>query len=368
MQKKLIALALASAFAAPAFAATSNVDLYGIMSFSTDYINTHDASGDAKDIVTGRDNVSRFGLKGSEDLGGGLAAIWQIEMQLNANDANSANYTSYYGSTLSISNLGRNTLRNTFVGLKGGFGTVVMGRHDTPYKLSTASLDLFADQLGDYNAIIGARSGGGASGFFDVRAGQTIAYISPSFNGLTGAIAYVEAKANEGSGIKNTSAWSLAGMYGNGPIYGSLAYERHNGLIGLGASAPEYSISSWKAGLGVTLGDFKVGGIYENTNDKNGSSSKDRAAWLLNGSYTMGNTVLKAEYGVADDSNASGLKDGAKFYALGADYNLSKRTKVFGQYAAVSNDSGGKYGLFAYSAVAPDKNVDGLSIGITHSF
>ena len=84
MKKTLIALAVAGVVAAPAaFAATSNVDVYGVMSFSVDRANTDDSTTfDDTDMVTGRDNVSRIGLKGSEDLGGGLSAIWQVESQL----------------------------------------------------------------------------------------------------------------------------------------------------------------------------------------------------------------------------------------------------------------------------------------------
>ena len=141
MKKSLIALAVAGAFAAPAMAATSNVDVYGLMHFAIEDTNVN-----GQDLQV-TDRVSRIGFKGSEDLGGGLKAIWQIEQQINA--TNSANTTvttstatittsgghSYtHNHTASVGNgaFGGAGLRNTFIGLSGSFGTVLMGRHDTP--------------------------------------------------------------------------------------------------------------------------------------------------------------------------------------------------------------------------------------------
>ena len=90
MQKKLIVLALASAFAAPAFAATSNVDIYGQLDVSVDRVSgiqnqTSSGAGTGNSNTAWRlsSNTSRIGLKGSEDLGGGLAAIWQFEQAVN---------------------------------------------------------------------------------------------------------------------------------------------------------------------------------------------------------------------------------------------------------------------------------------------
>ena len=109
MKKSLIALAVAGTIAAPAaFAATANVDIYGIMNIA---IQDTDANNVDLDVV---DNVSRIGFKGSEDLGGGLKAIWQIEQGLNASTADQTAF-------------GGKGLRNTFVGLSGGFGTALIG-------------------------------------------------------------------------------------------------------------------------------------------------------------------------------------------------------------------------------------------------
>jgi predicted porin len=414
MQKKLIALAVAGLVAAPAFAATSNVDVYGIMTLSVDKINT-DVSG-SDDPLRVSSNSSRIGFKGSEDLGGGLAGIWQIENQLNA-DNGTNNLVDALGAGSFSSGL-----RNTFIGLKGGFGTTLLGKHDTPYKLATGKLDVFGDSLGDYNNIIGNVNG---SNNFDLRPGNVIAYITPTMGGLHGAIAYVAGQELSNGNGGDASAWSVMGMYDNGPIFASLAYEKHNNLggapsaaavatvcrdftvdgapvagdpnAGVGATYTPTSITgacsagdlrtttgvpavaassgtdrdAWKLGLGYNFGNAKVGLIYEDAETILGGSAEDRKAWYLNGAYTMGNVVLKAAYGRA--GKISGTSDtGANTFTIGADYNLSKRTMAYAQYQKVNNNDNATYGLGAGqgSAYTPAAGADpsAFSVGMRHSF
>jgi predicted porin len=380
MKKSLIALAVASAVAAPAaFAATSNVDVYGIISASVDLANTDDENtsspttpSDESDLVTGRDNVSRIGFKGSEDLGGGLSAVWQIESQLNS---------------------GSLAGRNTFVGLKSSsLGTVLLGRHDTPYKMATGKLDPFADTAADYNAIIGASSTTSAGSLFDLRPSETVIYTSPSMSGFTVAAAYSQSKVNETQGHNDdTSGWSLSGVYSNGPLFASLAYEKHDGSFGAFQSSSVVSpapvsadsIRGWKVGLGYVFGNTQLGGVYENLSggDSNGAvaggEANNRKAYYLSAVHNMGNIALKGAYGHAGDSDAlaTGNDDGAKFYAVGADYMLSKRTTVFGLYTKLSNNNatalttdGGGYDLTPYSTAALGNDPSVFSIGVKHAF
>jgi predicted porin len=389
MQKKLIVLALASAFAAPAFAATSNVDIYGQLTLSYDYINTGTSiAGEDKKLSRVSSNASRIGFKGSEDLGGGLAAIWQIENQLDMdggiNNLSITTSSAAPGVPAGTGTLGGGSfsasLRNTFVGLKGGFGTALIGKHDTPYKLATASLDIFADTAADYNNIIGNFQGINA---FDLRPGNVMAYITPVFSGLSGAIAYVAGNELGNGSTGNSNAWSAMGVYSNGPIFASLAYEKHNDV-----PTPFFTADdrAWKLGAGYTFGNAKVGLIYEDMKleDTVGAAELKRKAWYLNGMYTMGNIDLKAAFGSAGDTktNVGTVPDsGAKTYSIGADYNMSKRTKVYALYTKTKNDTNADYGVGAGqgSAYVPDNNTSGttgnsgddpsvFSIGIRHSF
>ncbi|MCA1978065.1 MAG: porin [Thiobacillus sp.] len=361
MKKSLIALAVAGAVSAPAFAATSNVDIYGQLTLSYDYINTDtNVVGADKKLSRISSNSSRIGFKGSEDLGGGLAAIWQIENQLDM-DNGTNNLT---GGTLGAGGFST-AMRNTFVGLKSNsFGTVLLGKHDTPYKLATGKLDIFADTLGDYNNIVGNVNG---SNNFDLRPGNVAAYITPTFSGLHGAIAYVAGNEVGNGTAPNQSAWSAMGMYDNGPLFASLAYEKHNNLNATGDDR-----DAWKAGVGYKFGDAQLGLIYEDAETVLGANNvKSRKAWYLNGQYTMGAIVLKAAYGRAGDVKTQ-ADTSARTFDLGADYNLSKRTKMYAVYQKTNNDTNGTYGLGAGqgSALTPGAGEDpsAFSIGVRHTF
>lgn len=350
MKKSLIALAVAGAFAAPAMAATSNVDIYGVIKSSYDYIDTDAPAGVADGNVTKiSSNSSRIGFKGSEDLGGGLKAVWQWETALTTDTSGAP-----------TSN------RNTFVGLAGGFGTFLVGTHDTPYKLATGSLDVFSDTMGDYNTIMGNVNG---TNLFDLRGPNVWAYISPTFSGFHAAIARVNAD-EAGAPAADPDAWSVAGIYNNGPLFASLAWEKHED--GVAGSVAGSQLDAWKLGVGYKFGDFKVGLGYESLDDDAGATVNDRNAWFINGAYAMGPITLKAQYASAGDGDTA-ADTSADYWAIGADYKLSKRTKVYALYASTDNDAAGTYttgGAGAGGIYAPAAGTDPsvLSIGIEHSF
>jgi len=322
MKKSLIALAIAGVVSAPAFAATSNVDVYGVMNIA---IQDTDVSNSDMTIL---DNTSRIGFKGSEDLGGGLKAIWQIESGLGGSGTTAIGT----GATLGT--------RNTFVGLAGGFGTVLMGRHDTPYKLGTGSLDIFGDTIGDYN--LGRTGQQIVNNTHDHRNGSALAYISPTFSGFHAAVAVVMNNGEPGSALNDGStidATSITGIYTNGPLFASLSFQDAKVLNSKGT----------KLGLGYTMGDAKVGFVYEDVN--NAGAGTDTSAWLVNGVYNMGPIALKAQYG----KNDNGAAANGDVWTLGADYSLSKRTTAYAVYSAGDNG-------------APAGDISGWNLGVKHSF
>jgi predicted porin len=355
MKKSLIALAIASAVSAPAFAATANVDVYGRMAFSLDYVDTNNAipaNRDGADVVTGRDNVSRFGLKGTEDLGNGLAAIWQIETQLNT-----------------ATTTGGTSLRNTFIGLSSkSLGTVMLGRHDTPYKLATGNLDIFSDTAGDYNTIIGTTADGT---IYDNRAPQMVAYMSPTWTGFSFGAAYVETKNVEAGASDNQQGFSAMAKYVNGPIFASLAYETLSGFNvanSLGGTTLTEDTEAYKAGLGVKLGGFQLGAVYEMIDASAVASANERNAYYVNAMYSIGAFDLKAAYGMAEDGESAASTE-MDYYAVGADYNLSKRTKLFGVYTTLANGNGTalSQSTTGYTAAA-GQDVEIISVGAVHIF
>ena len=384
MNKKLIALAIASAVSAPAMAATSNVDVYGIVSVGVDSVTNNNATtGDSSKRV-GRvsDYVSRIGFKGAEDLGNGLAATWQIEQQINA-DGQGSNTNTNSGTAFAGAGL-----RTTFVGLKSNdLGEVRMGKLDTPYKLSTGSMDPFGDTLGDYNNIVGGYSNAGAAtssayatagSYFDQRTNNTVAYLTPNFSGFSAAGAYVFGAETATSGSASTgNMYSLAAMYTAGPMYLTAAYERHNfgsALTGSMAGASNTEQKAWKLGAAYSIMDFTLAAMYEKTDDNQGASGTNlygHRTWFLSGKYQMGAVALKASYANAGSDNQSAtVSNGAKAYTVGADYGFSKRTTVYALYTKISNDAGAAYNFYNNGAagIGAGDSVSGMSLGIKHSF
>lgn len=365
MKKSLIALAVAGTFvAAPAFAATSNVDVYGVIRMSVDH---SDVKASDRDAWTINDRISRFGIKGSEDLGGGLKAVWQIEQQMNSTEA---------GADAVAFNAG---MRNTFIGLNGGFGTVLIGRHDTPYKLG-GSADLFADTAADSTR---AGAGGiiGRNGF-DTRASGTIAYVSPDFSGFHFAAAIIPgeevapgttvapaAGTNDANGLMD--AYSLMGAYANGPLKATLSYENYDADLG-GAVITSSDKSATKFNIAYKVGDIGLGYTYERSKDGalNAAAARNTdTGHLASVSYAMGPITLLGQYGKFANKEANqlawdttvGIQNDLTRWTVGAAYALSKRTSA---YAAYNIDDLKNDGADAHQ----QGDVKTLTIGMNHSF
>jgi predicted porin len=254
------------------------------------------------------------------------------------------------------------TTRNMYVGLAGGWGTFLVGRHDTPYKMSTGKLDLFVDELGDYNSLIG---------FQDIRVSSAIAYVSPSWSGLSFAGAVVAPHLYDtNSGVDSDSlaeAYSVALTYDNYGFFASAAYEvlSEDWLEAWAGQTTGIDLSEavseddtkWRVGLGWTGAGFTIGGLYEQQTAILGVDGFDVDRWQIQAGYTFGNSMVKASYGQEDfDENILGLSPSADSWAVGFDHNLSKRTKAYVQYVDRDVDD---------SEVL---DVSGFSVGMVHKF
>lgn len=352
MMKKILAVAVASAFAAPAFAATSNVDVYGKLHVSVSVFNDQTATVSDTQISS---NASRFGIKGSEDLGGGLSAIWQVESSLNLDEQ-----------------AGTLAGRNSFVGLKGGFGTVLLGNHDTPLKLVGRKIDLFGDTMADSRNVMGGGS--------DTRARNVAVYVSPNFGGLSITAAYSTdleladaagfAPAISGPAINagertDRAVYNLSATYTNGPLFAGLAFGDGDGHNAIGLD------KHWRAAVGFTMGGLKLVGQYDSLDDNTSvAGGSDYDAWMLGAAYTMGAIVLKANY-MDGDFDAVGAAD-RKQFTIGADYNFSKRTSAYLLYANGENitlgGGAGSTDRIAGAVVPGDDEVSVISLGVVHSF
>lgn len=347
---KLLLAALAVTAATTTAHAESNVTVYGKARMSVDA--TDDGSNNVTNVTN---NNSRLGFKGTEDLGNGLKAIFQMESLVNMDDGS--------GSSSTLLGSGR----NTFVGLAGGFGTLFFGLHDNPYKLATGKLDNWSDSMGDFNALVGNVSG--ASTPFNEREPNSINYWSPKMSGLQFMAAY---RPDE-TGSVNRDRYSANITYAQGPLYGSIAYEKHRKDNVSGASGNDTSGLTVGVSYAFNAEKTKLGLVYESLSEDNINSVFDRDLWYLALSHKMGNNSFEIAYANAGD-NDTASNTGADWYVLGLDHALSKRTSVYVLHARTENDAGAKYGLGTGGSSGNVKNstagldLSTFSVGINHNF
>ena len=268
--KKVLSLAIAAALVAPA-AAMADATLFGKAHFIVE--NVDEAGEDA----WGVDSVhSRIGVKGSEDLGNGLSALYHFEFRVNQDAGNGLNN------------------RNQFVGLAGGFGTVLLGRHDTPLKMAQGKFDQFGDlPHGDINAVMPGEN----------RLDNVIAYVSPAMGGLTFVGAAVAGENGDGAGGELDGLAdhiSLAGLYSNGPIFASLAYNSYD--LGQVSDADPSLLRGtfiWNGGM------WQAGVMFASTDADDVLSLDDGDAVGLSGNVKVGPGKIKAQWLQGDQSPTS---------------------------------------------------------------
>ncbi len=286
MKKSLIALAIAAA-APAAFAATSNVDVYGELRYAYEAGDTNEGTVENRN--------SRIGVKGTEDLGGGLTALYKAEFLIG--DSSTTGTTSTVGATGSaLSN------RDTFLGLKGNFGTVIMGNHGTPEKISMGA-NQFEDSIGDKSQILAAEAG---------YADRVVAYISPDYNGFHAAVASVQTTG----AADNSVASSYALIYKNGPLGVNLG-----GTINEAPATADTRTLT----LGYSIAGVDLRASFQSSEIEGGNNNTDFDSTYVDATYKMGAIDLTAAYGERD---LTGTGSDLKATTLGARYNLSKRTNV----------------------------------------
>lgn len=394
MQKKLIVVALIAAFALPAtaFADNGNFNFYGAADLSYDFVNTGDGtttangatavSGTSKQVVSS--NVSKFGFKGTEDLGDGLSASWQVEQQIDIDAAAKNTFAS----------------RNTFVNLKSEkLGTVLFGIHDTPYKFASRKLDMFGDNIGDNRALMGAPKkasaptgasaadsaayfAGASNQGFELRPNNIFMYTTPTFSGFNAAIAAVNLKeANTNTTNTRDSLTSLAVMYDIAPFYGSIAHEAHKLESNVTATKLGQDESATRVGFAFRPEDkpFEITAMYEKTTDNLGTAQANvngHNAYFLGGKYNIGNNAVKLGYvktGTLGTGTAQIADSGANQISVGYDHGLSKRTKLYAIYTKITNGKGINYSFSQSSGAASTTSGFGtspsvVSLGVKHTF
>ncbi len=326
--KKVLSLAIAAALVAPA-AAMADATLFGKAHFILQNVDTTPGTGmDSTDMWSVDSVHSRVGVKGAEDLGNGLKAVYHFEFKVN-----------HDGSGLGD--------RNQFVGLAGGFGTFLMGKHDTPMKMSQGKFDQFGDL--PHGDIAGVMPG-------EDRLGNVMAYVSPAMGGLTIVAATVagENAAYELDGPADHI--SIAGLYGNGPIFASLAINSYD--LGTVNADPKlirgtfiWDGGTWQAGGMVSKMDLDLGVDGDDSLQYGVSGNVKVGAGKIKAQYLMGESErigvaaavpgFTPNVGITNVVGTGTAENEVTQISVGYEHALSKRTTVHAGYTKYEEDGTG---------------------------
>lgn len=356
MNKKILAVAVSAAmFAAASVAVAGDAEVYGLVHLSIDSVDDGGTGAAKEDGLFMMSNSSRLGVKGAEDLGNGMKAMFQFEGAVVVSDADDFGF-----------------MRNTFAGLSGGFGSVLAGRHDTPFKSLGRSVDMFGDQLGDSRNLTR-----GASQRSAERLNNVVVYSSPDMNGLKASVAYMV-----DDGVDDADSYSVGVNYKAGPLMVGAAYESHGEAFADGdltdvTAATDEASTLTALAASYNAGAITVAAYYQTVSDVNAVDGEDATAMGLGASYKAGDAKFKAQYYTVDvDRNsAADQDDAATLMAIGVDFAMSKRTTAYAQYASISNDDTANFAFNASGGHASNgmtqvngDDTSGFSLGLIHKF
>ena len=322
MNKLMLSAAIASTmgFASQGFAA-GPIDgtIYGKVNVSA--VNADNGADDTWKLNS---NASRLGVKGKTEIADGLYAVYKAEFEMCVDDGDCKGQTF--------------TQRNIMGGIRGSFGTVWAGKHDSPTKLAQNKIDLFNDLEGDIKNTFEGEN----------RVSNIVAYTSPKINGFSTTIAMIpgEGADVDGDGQDDTGLT-------DGISY-SLSYSMDNLYIAVAGDQDVDSQDLLRIVAQYKMDALKLGVMYQQNEDNLGT--KDESGFFLSAAYKLDKkTTLKAQYGSIED-DADG--DEEKTLSLGADYKLAKGTKLYVFYTDNTDSSVGE----------ADKEDTAFGLGMEHKF
>jgi predicted porin len=366
MKKALLAAAVAAAVPALAQAQT-NVVMTG--NFKTGiaqskYSNGASNNGNHTAMI---DGSSRFIIRGTEDLGGGLKAIFQMENRFRPDN----------GGTQSLAG------GNTFVGLTGGFGSVRLGKLDLYWNQGIDTFQNYATAHQASNVGLLGYVGSNSNPIARTsRSSNVVRYDLPKLGGLKGGAAWSPgATGSEGTAMgdgNKGNAWQLDLAWSGGPFTVGGAYwdEKLDGYKAAAAGA-NTGQQAWRLYGTYKFAMLTVGLTYDEAElTYSGGGDRKRGAWSIPVTAKAGPGTFVFAYTQAQDMKVGGSKrndTGARMFAVGYDYPLSKRTSLGVSYAVINNDSNASYGLFSRSAADLDAPVAGQDtrqfyVGVRHAF
>ena len=357
------AVALAGTVFAGAAHAQSSVTIYGIIDTAVAYTTNANANGNSvikMPSLTGT-FPSRIGFKGIEDLGGGLQALFVLESGFAPDSGGMGQGNRLFG-------------RQSFVGLKGGWGQVSLGRQVNMTFLATAKSDVIGPSLFSINSI--------DSYLPNARSDNAVGYLG-TFNGFTAGATY-------SFGRDTSAAGGPSGTNCPGEVAGNAkACRQITGLVGYDGKGfgitSSYDVMYGNTGAagGLTssdnkdqritlngyfmIGDVKIGGgVIDRRARAAGNVSIDSDLYYLGASYPFSAALVLD--GQVLRLNVKGSSNDVTLSVARLTYNLSKRTAVYTSMGYIKNGGTSAIAVDAGGTVGVGKNQFGLMTGIRHTF
>jgi predicted porin len=269
-------------------------------------------------------NASRLGVKGKTEIADGLYAIYKAEFEIAVDDGDTKGQTF--------------NQRNIMAGIRGGFGTVWAGKHDSPTKLAQNKIDLFNDLEGDIKNTFEGEN----------RVSNIVAYTSPNINGFATTVAMIPGEGVDVDGDGNDDTGLTDG------ISYSVSYTKDNLYIAVAGDQDVDSQDLMRIVAQYKIDALKLGVMYQQNEDNLGT--KDESGFFVSAAYKLDSkTTLKAQYGSIED-DADGDKEDTM--SLGADYKLAKGTKLYVFYTDNTDSSVGE----------ADTDATAYGLGMEHKF
>lgn len=322
---------------AGAASAQSNVTLFGVI--DTDLTYGKGSLTSVKAVGTGGYAGSRIGVRGVEDLGGGLRAAFVVEHGFSSDTGTQATSAAFWN-------------RQTHVGLSGPWGELQLGRIYTPSFLVHATYDAFGPQGAAAQHVL--LTSMELAQPTNIRATNAINYNAAG--ALGGFILQAMVSAAEGAATGKYSG--VRAGYAAGNFSGEAAY-------GVFDDAAIGDLKAVTIGARYRIGAFTLYGLVNNADS---GTSFDTRGMQVSAAYQIGTTTLKASIAQSRRRSAAGADVGSnRRVGIGAVYDLSKRTALYTSMAHVDNSDGASLGLNG-ATTAVNKGASGIDVGIRHTF
>ena len=329
-------------------AAQTNVTIYGVVDAAITYEKDVTVNDDVWRLDSGQQSGSRIGFRGTEELGGGLKGLFTLENGFNVDTGTMGQGNRLFG-------------RQAWVGLGGGFGTVKLGRQQTPLYYALNAIDPFEINLaGNAQRIFGA-------GLYAIdpflRTDNTLNYTSANFGGFSGQVAYSFGEVAGDNSANRQVGVGLA--YVNGPINVQFAYHDSNtftlpgtfGFFGTGVA----DLRTAFIGATWDFGVAKAHAAFADTKVDVGAAEGKNRNYLLGATAPVGVGTVMASW-IRNDVRDIGEGESDQF-AIGYSHPVSKRTNFYTSAGYTKNDDGVRVNAFANGESGKIFNV-----GVRHRF